>query len=199
MSIMAIFFAMYFPCIKVNIILPTRTAKNLIERPPIQLLRYYWLSVSQSLFLSGIHLGPKTRFLLTSNSCWCWAPSLTRGWVCRLSLLLALASAVMLNSRQYYIRFGPPLWSSGSSWLQIQCPGFDSRHYQIVWELVGLQWGPLSLVSTIEKLLERKSCFSGLENRDYGRRGFAALNTRDVSIRKSWHYLRRQAVVSRSV
>jgi hypothetical protein len=26
---------------------------------------------------------------------------------------------------------GPPLWSSGqSSWLQIQRPGFDSRHYQ---------------------------------------------------------------------
>jgi hypothetical protein len=25
----------------------------------------------------------------------------------------------------------PPLWSSGqSSWLQIQRPGFDSRHYQ---------------------------------------------------------------------
>jgi hypothetical protein len=27
--------------------------------------------------------------------------------------------------------FRPPLWSSGqSSWLQIQRPGFDSRHYQ---------------------------------------------------------------------
>jgi hypothetical protein len=30
--------------------------------------------------------------------------------------------------------------------------------------------GPLSLVSTIEQLLERKSSGSGLENRDYGRR-----------------------------
>jgi hypothetical protein len=29
---------------------------------------------------------------------------------------------------------------------------------------------PLSLVSTIEKIFERKSSGSGLENRDYGRR-----------------------------
>jgi hypothetical protein len=31
-------------------------------------------------------------------------------------------------------------------------PGSDSRHYQIFWEVVGLEQGPLSLVSTIEKL-----------------------------------------------
>jgi hypothetical protein len=35
---------------------------------------------------------------------------------------------------------------------------------------VGLERGPLSLVSTIEELLERKSSGSGLESRDYGRR-----------------------------
>jgi hypothetical protein len=35
---------------------------------------------------------------------------------------------------------------------------------------VGLELGPLSLVSTIEELLERKSNGSGLENREYGRR-----------------------------
>jgi hypothetical protein len=33
---------------------------------------------------------------------------------------------------------------------------------------VGLERGPLSLVSTIEELLERSSG-SGLENREYGR------------------------------
>jgi hypothetical protein len=49
----------------------------------------------------------------------------------------------------------PLLWSSGqSSWLQIQRPGFNSLRYQIFWEGVGLEWGPLSLVSTIEELLE---------------------------------------------
>jgi hypothetical protein len=47
----------------------------------------------------------------------------------------------------------PPLWSSGqSSWLQIQRSGFDSQCYQIFWEVVGLEWDPLSLVSTIEEL-----------------------------------------------
>jgi hypothetical protein len=34
-------------------------------------------------------------------------------------------------------------------------PGFDSRLYQIFWEVVGLKQGPLSLVSTIEELTER--------------------------------------------
>jgi hypothetical protein len=35
---------------------------------------------------------------------------------------------------------------------------------------VGLEWGPLSLVSTTEELLERKSSGFCLENREYGRR-----------------------------
>jgi hypothetical protein len=65
----------------------------------------------------------------------------------------------------------PPLCSSGqSSWLQIQRSGFASRCYQIFWEVVSLERGPLSLVSTIEELLERKSSGSGLESREYGRR-----------------------------
>jgi hypothetical protein len=63
----------------------------------------------------------------------------------------------------------PPLWSSGqSSWLQIQRSGLDSRHYQISREVVDLERGPLSLVSTIEELLGRKSSGSGLERREYG-------------------------------
>jgi hypothetical protein len=65
----------------------------------------------------------------------------------------------------------PPLCSSGqSSWLQSQRSGFDSRHYQIFWEAVGLEQGPLSLVSTIEELFERKISSPGLENRAYSRR-----------------------------
>jgi hypothetical protein len=54
--------------------------------------------------------------------------------------------------------------------LQIQRSGFDSRRYQIVWELVGLEWGPLSLMSATEELLERKSSGSSLETCNYGRR-----------------------------
>jgi hypothetical protein len=41
---------------------------------------------------------------------------------------------------------------------------------QIFWEVVGLEQGPLSLVSTIEELFGRKSSGSGLESREYGRR-----------------------------
>jgi hypothetical protein len=44
-------------------------------------------------------------------------------------------------------------------------PGFDSRHYQIFWEVVGLERGPHSIVRIIEELLEGKSTGSGLENR----------------------------------
>jgi hypothetical protein len=40
---------------------------------------------------------------------------------------------------------------------------------------MGLERGPLSLVGTTEELLGRKSSGSGLEIRDYGRWGSAAL------------------------
>jgi hypothetical protein len=94
----------------------------------------------------------------------------------------------------------PPVWSSGqSSWLQIQRFWFDSRHYQNFREVVGMERGPLSFVSTINGLRERRSSGSGLENLDYGSRGSATPTTRHPSIRKSWHYLRRQTAVSPSV
>jgi hypothetical protein len=80
-----------------------------------------------------------------------------------------------------------PLWSNcQSSWLQIQWSGFDLRRYQIFWEVVGLERGPLSLVSTIEELLGRKSSGSGLENREYGRRDSVTLTTWHPLSAKSW-------------
>jgi hypothetical protein len=57
-----------------------------------------------------------------------------------------------------------------SSLLQIQRSGIDSRRYQIFWEVVGLKRDPLSLTSTTEELLGRKSSGSGLENREYCRK-----------------------------
>jgi hypothetical protein len=42
---------------------------------------------------------------------------------------------------------------------------------------VGLERGPLSLVNTTGELLEGKNRGSGLENREYGRRGSFALTT----------------------
>jgi hypothetical protein len=64
----------------------------------------------------------------------------------------------------------PLLSSCRNSWLQVQRSGFDSWCYQIFWEVVGLKRGPLSLVSTIEELLGRKSIGSGLENLEYSSR-----------------------------
>jgi hypothetical protein len=40
----------------------------------------------------------------------------------------------------------------------------------IFWEVVGLERGPLSLVSILEELFERISSVFGLENWEYGRR-----------------------------
>jgi hypothetical protein len=57
---------------------------------------------------------------------------------------------------------------------------------------VGLERGPLSIVNTIEELLERKISGSGLESREYSRR-IRCANHVAPSIRKSCHYLRRQA------
>jgi hypothetical protein len=48
-------------------------------------------------------------------------------------------------------------------------PGFDFRRYQIFWEVVGLERGPLSIVSIIAQLRGRNNSGSGLENREYGR------------------------------
>jgi len=46
-------------------------------------------------------------------------------------------------------------------------PGFDPRRYQIFWIVVGLERGPLSLVRSVEELLEwKKVATPGLENRD---------------------------------
>jgi hypothetical protein len=58
-----------------------------------------------------------------------------------------------------------PLWFSGRvPSYRSRGPGFDFRHYQIFWEVVGLEEG------TTEELLRRKSSSSGLENREYGHR-----------------------------
>jgi hypothetical protein len=47
-------------------------------------------------------------------------------------------------------------------------PRFDSQHYQIFWDVVGLEWGPFNLVSTSEELLKKSNSGSGLDSREYG-------------------------------
>jgi hypothetical protein len=49
-------------------------------------------------------------------------------------------------------------------------PGSIPGATRFFWEVVGLERGPLSFVSTTEEPLGRKSSGSGLENRKYGRK-----------------------------
>jgi hypothetical protein len=58
---------------------------------------------------------------------------------------------------------------------------------------VGLERGPLSLVSTTEGILGRKSSGSGPENRDYSRRGSDAMTTRHpLSVKDSTNFADRR-------
>jgi hypothetical protein len=64
--------------------------------------------------------------------------------------------------------------------------------------VVGLEWGPLSLISTIEELLDRKVAAPVYETEN------TAVGIRHADhvapyIRKSWQSLRRQAAVAWSV
>jgi hypothetical protein len=66
-------------------------------------------------------------------------------------------------------------------------PGFDSRRYQIFGEVVGLERGPLSLVSITEELLEWKSNGSVSRKPRLMAVGIRRADYAKLSIRNSWH------------
>jgi hypothetical protein len=66
-------------------------------------------------------------------------------------------------------------------------PGFDSRHYQIFLEVVGLERDPLNLVRITEELLEWKSIFSGPIKPILTAVVIRCADYATSSIRKSWH------------
>jgi hypothetical protein len=87
--------------------------------------------------------------------CWCGAPSLTRGRVCRVQLLLALASAITLGSVSagvmtifYCLRFEtPPTWRAKSPYLYLLgtgWPGYTPRHW------VPFSWFPTTRRAMVE-------------------------------------------------
>jgi hypothetical protein len=65
-------------------------------------------------------------------------------------------------------------------------------------KIVGLEWGPLSLVSTTEELLDRQVVAPVYKTENMAV-GIRHADHMALSIRKSWQSLRRQAAVARSV
>jgi hypothetical protein len=73
-----------------------------------------------------------------------------------------------------------------SFWLQIQRSRFDSRRFQI-FEAVGLELGPLSLVSITEELLE-EIVAAPVKKTENTSGGISCADHATPSIRKSWYY-----------
>jgi hypothetical protein len=90
-------------------------------------------SVGQSVLVSSTHLGLTIRVLLLSYSCG-FVDVGTRERVCRLQLLLVLASAIILGSESLgthehllsQIRDSPPTWRVRSPYLYPQGIGWPS-------------------------------------------------------------------------
>jgi hypothetical protein len=104
---------------------------------------YDWRFTANQLVLAPNPLRPATSTFVRLNTCG-YSPfvtsSLTRQWVCRLQLLLALASAAILRTESrenhYHISLSqtrdPPTWSARSLYLYhpgIVWPSFTPRHW----------------------------------------------------------------------
>jgi hypothetical protein len=80
--------------------------------------------------------------------------------------------------------------------IELSFPGSIPGHYKK--KVVGLERGPLSLVSTTEELLHRKVA-APVKKTENTALGIRHADHVAPSIRKSWQSLRRQAVVAQSV
>jgi hypothetical protein len=70
--------------------------------------------------------------------------------------------------------------------LALRVPGSIPVTNRFFWEVIDLERGPLSLVSTTEELLGRNSSGSRLENLKYGH-GIRRADHATPSFRRSWH------------
>jgi hypothetical protein len=110
-------------------------------------------------------------------------------------LLLKTVLKMSRFSRQCWILDRPPLWSIGYRSGGSGSIPVTTRKKRVV----GLERGPLSLVSSTEELLDRKVAVSCLENRENTAGGIRHADHVAPSIRTSMQSLHRQAAVARSV
>ena len=100
-------------------------------------------SVQTTLGGTPIDISPQRKLRTSMSSCW-------------VNIILLVESACVKT------QFKSPLWSSDRlcglvvrvSGYRYRGLGFDSQRYQIFWVVLGLERGPLSLVRSIEELLE---------------------------------------------
>jgi hypothetical protein len=144
---------------------PSRTTASLSSTESME--PESWLPYSQqpstgnSLYqIRSVHIIPSyTQF---NTSC----PPASRPFL-RSFLFISTRSVYELIFCRCLLNGRPPLWSSGhTSWLLTQRSSFDFRRYQIFWEAVGLEWGPLSPCESKWGAPWKKSSGSGLENWD---------------------------------
>jgi hypothetical protein len=109
----------------------------------------------------------------------------------RITQCFTLSWAITFNETKFVKSdrlWVPPLWFSGqSSWLQIQRSRVRFPCFQIFWEVVGLEQGPLSLLSISEELFDWKSNGSGSKKQRLTAVGISCADHATPSIRKSWH------------
>jgi hypothetical protein len=107
-------------------------------------LLYDWRFTANQFVLAISPLGPTTRiFIFQLNTCGCSpyvTPYLTRGWICRLQLLLVLASTIILRSESRGIHGiicclifeTPPTWKARSLYIYppgTRWPSYTPRHW----------------------------------------------------------------------
>jgi hypothetical protein len=112
--------------------------------------------------------------VLRCNLLW-WAPRVWRFKVWKLMVCVALALyALLVSELKTQSWLHTPTIHRRSTLTDIHTlrkSSGQSSWIQIFWEVVGLERGPLSLVSTREELFGRNRSDSGLESRAYVRRG----------------------------
>jgi hypothetical protein len=84
-------------------------------------------------------------------------PFKARRVTCAVPTVLQILISDQNDNTRHYFRISRWFENELVVWIPGYRSRFDSRRYQIFWEVVSLERGPLSLVSITEELLEWKN------------------------------------------